>query len=122
MTACMDQDPFGLSNKTISGDYYLEKWEDGTTFYLHDKKKEYNDFPVETGPGPIGGIVIEMGWSKNFIVALRYAHFRGDKDGWMIIDVKKKTVTGPFTDTEIEKTLSSQKIKPIPAGQAWEEL
>ena len=39
LNGCMDLDPFGFSNRDIVGDYYLEKWEDGETFYLHDSKK-----------------------------------------------------------------------------------
>ena len=34
-----------------------------------------------------------------FIFARRYATYRGDPDGWMIIDVNKRSMTGPISET-----------------------
>ena len=117
LIGCMDL--FGLSDKDISGDYYLKKWEDGKTFFLHDTKKEYESFP---DLGPIGGIVIEMGWDKKNIIALRKAHVGGNIDGWMVVKVKEKTVSGPYTREIIESTPNLKKLVIYSAKEAWEKL
>ena len=119
LSSCVDRDPFGLANKNILGDYYLNKWEDGKTFYLHDSKKAYEEFHDH---GPIGGTVIEIGWNKNSIIAKRKAHFGGKIDGWMVIDTNNKKISGPFIWADIIKNDAFENIEVMSSIQAWEKL
>jgi hypothetical protein len=116
---CMDQDPFDLAKRKIVGDYSLERWEDDRTFYLHDSGREYDKF---SDLGPIGGTVVEIGWSDNYIVAKRKSHVGGAVDGWMVIDVRTKEVTGPFTLEAIRADNRFTKLALLPASEAWQNL
>src|SRR5436190_3717964 len=84
---------------TVAGDYRLEQFEDGKTYYLH--KRGHDDSPE--GGSIIGGIALRLGWSSRFIVAERHSIYRGDADGWMIIDVQSGAMTGPFTEADLQK-------------------
>ncbi len=119
MQGCVDQDPFGLSKRHISGDYYLERWEDGETFYLHDSEVEYENFPDY---GPIGGTVVMLAWNDNYILAQRRSHFGGKVDGWMVIDVTDKKITGPFSWSTISNNKTLTSLKAIEAKEAWSNL
>jgi len=109
----MDQDPLNLSQRTVIGAYRLERFESGK-FYL--EKAGTN----QDGGGCIEGTVEAVGWTNGFIFAKRYSTFRGDPDGWMIIDVSKQAMNGPLSDTEFkEKYPDVQTMLP---EEAWKKL
>lgn len=112
--SCMDQDPFGFNTKNISGSYYLEFFPDGQTYYL-----ERSGYP-KTGVGYLEGIVKEIGWDDQFIYAKRYSCFRGDPDGWMIINLKNHVMIGPLSDTDFKYNHPNVKIY-LPQN-AWKIL
>ena len=103
---------------TIAGDYRLEQFKDGQTFYLH--KRGHDD--SADGGSIIGGIVLQLGWSSRFIVAERHSIYRGDPDGWMIIDVKTGAMTGPFTESELRKRSEVSGIQIYEVSEAWKRL
>ena len=109
----------GLSERKIAGDYSLQRWEDFTTYYLEDSARDYTSFP---DPGPVGGTVVQIGWNEDFIVLQRRAHFYGKVDGWMVIDIDNKSITGPLSDADIQADPQLQDIEVLPAAQAWELL
>jgi hypothetical protein len=113
---CMDQDPFGLSRRTVAGDYRLEQWEDFTTYYL------VGGGPEQPGGSALGGTVTHIGWNRRYVVARRHANFRGDGDGWMIVDVERRTVAGPFSDAELARRPEARGIVPVTASEAWDRL
>lgn len=102
--------------KALPGGYSLERWEDGVTFYL-DAPGERKD-----GGGAIDGTVLEMGWNDTLIAAKRHAMFRGDGDGWMVIDIASGSIRGPITDAEFADIARRAKLTVLPARQAWERL
>ena len=108
--------PFGEQERTVAGKYRLVQWEDGTTYYLHA------DGMNKPGGGVIEGTVKRIGWDERFIIVFRYSNFRGDPDGWMIIDHRKNTMTGPFSDTELLKHSELSDISTMEAEEAWEKL
>lgn len=110
---CMDQDPLNLSQRKVAGPYMLERFEGGK-FYL--QKKGTN----QDGGGFIEGTVEEIGWTNGFIFAKRYATFRGDPDGWMIIDVAKQSIAGPLTDAEFKQRYSG--VQTFLPEDAWKKL
>ena len=101
--------PFGTEQRTISGDYRLERSEDGETFYLAEKGRPHS------GGGVLEGTVEQIGWNDRFVAVKRQSLVRGDpnsRDGWMIIDLKTKIITGPFSDTESGTIPNFQECKP----------
>ena len=86
-----------------SGDYYLEK-----------------AGVEETGGGCIEGTVEEIGWTNGFIFARRHATYRGDPDGWMIIDVNKQSMTGPLSETEFRAKYHG--VQTLLPENAWKKL
>jgi hypothetical protein len=106
------------NERTVAGAFRLEQWEDGTTFYLH--KRGLDD--SAQGGSVIGGTVLRLGWSSRFVVAERHSIYRGDPDGWMIIDVQSGAISGPFTDAEFKARPESQGIQIHEANEAWRRL
>jgi len=109
---------FGGRERTVVGDYRLEQWEDFQTYYLH---KRGHDDSAEGGSF-IGGITLQIGWNKRYIVAERHSFYRGDPDGWMVIDVKTGNMAGPFTESEFRARPDSQGIQIYGAAEAWKKL
>ena len=103
---------------TIAGDYRLEQFEDGKTYYLH--KRGHDDSPE--GGSIIGGIVLRLGWSSRYILAERHSIYRGDPDGWMIIDVQSGAMTGPFAYTEFLARPEAHGIQVYQVDEAWKRL
>jgi len=103
---------------TIVGDFRLEQFEDGQTYYIH--KRGQDDSPE--GGSIIGGTVLKLGWSSKYIVAERHSIYRGDPDGWMIIDAQTGVITGPFTDEDFRKHPEAQGIQIYEVSEAWKRL
>lgn len=110
--------PFGGTQRKIVGDYRLEKFEDGITYYLH---KSGHDDSGEGG-SIIEGIVVRIGWNSRHIVAQRHAFFGGDPDGWMIIDIQTGNISGPFTDEQLQSRDEVRGIVTYSAAVAWNSL
>ena len=115
MLGC-DQDPFGLSERTVKGDYRLKQWEDGVTYYLVGGPH------IDNGGGAIDGTVTCLGWDQQRILVERHANFRGDGDGFMIIDVQLQTIRGPLSAQELSTKADLLRIKLMPPKEAWEVL
>ena len=110
---------WGSGNQcTIKGDFSLEQWEDGKTYYLHKRGQDDSSL----GGSIIEGIVVRLGWNTRYILAQRYSFYRGDPDGWMIIDVQTDKIIGPFTDAELQARPEQQGIVTYPAADAWRRL
>ena len=59
LVSCVDQDPFGLSTRDISGEFELEQWKDGTSYYLNGPSH------LDSGGwGTLKGVVNRLGWSR----------------------------------------------------------
>jgi hypothetical protein len=100
------------NQRTVDGPYRLEPFED--KFYLQKAGAE------ETGGGSIQGTVEEIGWTNGFIFARRYATYRGDPDGWMIINVTKQSITGPLSEPEFRKKYPG--VQTLSPEVAWKKL
>lgn len=102
ITGCMDADPFGLSSRRIAGSYQLEQFESGKYYLLKDGHKD-------SGGGYIDGTVLHIGWDADVIAAKRHANFRGDPDGWMIIDIRSDRLEGPLSEKDFLKLYPNLK-------------
>lgn len=96
----------------------LELSEDGTTYYLH--KRGHDD--SKDGGSIIGAAVVRIGWSSGHILAQRHSIYRGDPDGWMVIDVQTEKITGPFSDAELQVHPEALGIATFPVNEAWRRL
>ncbi len=101
------------STRRVAGPYHLKQFESGK-FYL-----EKAGAP-ETGGGCIEGTVEQIGWTNGFIFAKRYSTYRGDPDGWVIIDVAKQSIVGPLTDADFRQKYPS--VQTISPEDAWKKL
>ena len=104
--------------RTVAGAFRLEQWEDGETYYLHRRGQDDSS----QGGSIIGGTVLRLGWTGRYIVAERHSIYRGDADGWMVIDVQSGAVSGPFTETEFRARPEAQGIRIYDASVAWKKL
>ena len=104
--------------RQVAGVYRLEQWEDGSTYYLHERG--HDDSPE--GGSIIRGTVLRIGWSSRYIVAERHSIYRGDADGWMIIDVRTGKISGPFSETDFRARPEADGIKTYGAAEAWKRL
>ena len=103
--------------RKIEGAFYLLRWEDDKTYYVIEQGHLKDQ---ELGGGELGGTVLRIGWNDRFIVAKRYATFRGDRDGWMVIDLATKRIDGPITDGEEAKRFPGLDV--MPPSAAWGSL
>ena len=113
LAAC-DQDPLGLSERAIGANYVLERAE--SNYFLIDANHP------DTVGGVIEGVVLAIGWDQQRIVVERHSIFRGDPDGFLIIDLKTRAMRGPLTREALTADPEVGAIKLLPAAQAWESL
>ncbi len=104
--------------RAIVGGYHLEQFHENNKFYLH--KNGVDD--TKMGGSILDGIVLKIGWNERFIVAERHSFYRGDPDGWMIIDVRSGTSAGPFKQSELRARAEVCGIEILPVSEAWEKL
>jgi len=100
------------SQRSVAGPYRLEVFE--SKFYLEKAGA------AETGGGCIEGTVEQIGWTNGFIFAKRYATYRGDPDGWMVIDVAKQSMVGPLPEAEFRQKYPG--VQTLSPEEAWKKL
>jgi hypothetical protein len=115
LAACGDGN-FGSDCRSIAGSgYSLCRDANGSTVYYIEPAGEY-----PSDGGVVHGTVKMIGWSDSVIVASRISTFRGDPDGYMVIDLATKKVEGPFTDGEILQKLPNIELQD--ASKVWLSL
>jgi hypothetical protein len=100
------------SQRKVAGPYRLEEFEG--KFYLEKSGV------TQIGGGCIEGTVEEIGWKSGFIFAKRHSTYRGDPDGWMIIEVSKQSMIGPLTELEFRRKYPD--VQTQTPGDAWRKL
>ncbi|HKK05134.1 MAG TPA: hypothetical protein VKA50_04730 [Gammaproteobacteria bacterium] len=95
----------------------MKQWEDGTTYYLEEDGHQ-EDVAGEV----LEGTVEKIGWNARYIIAKRHALFRGDPDGWMVVDVTHKAVQGPLPERQIDRLAKQQGTHCYSAAAAWRRL
>jgi hypothetical protein len=116
LLAC-DRDPFGLSCRNIAGDYCLQQWEDGETYYI-----ETNDGKDHGGGGVIDGTVQAIAWSDDFILVQRQPTVLSDGFGYMVINVRNGKLIGPQPSKSAFGIKGLEKLNPVSPQAAWEIL
>ncbi len=93
------------------------RWEDEKTYYVVEESHLKDD---EIGGGALNGTTLQLGWNSQYIVAKRYATFRGDQDGWMVIDLASNKIEGPISDDEEGKRFPGLQL--MSPSEAWSSL
>ena len=99
--------------RPINEKYSLCQNEDRTYIIMQSSEQP------EAG-GVLEGQVLKIGWNDQYIVASRYSTFRGDPDGWMLIDIRIQKVVGPVGESAAKPLLGSAPLKD--AATAWADL
>jgi hypothetical protein len=101
----------GQSHRQLSGRYYLERFDENgafyTVYYVGARGKPVN------GGGVFDGTVQEIGWNKDWILAHVRRIYRGDPDGWYLLNVKTGQITGPLQSSELKTNPALSNIKTI---------
>lgn len=109
------------SERKLAGGYYLQRWEDGKTYYIEKKGKSEKG---EQGGGVINGTVEQIGWNADYILVRRRSTFRGDPDGWMVLQVKGRSevMKGPYNDEAMRQLPEGKGMRFMTPQEAWESL
>ena len=102
------------AQRTISGPYRLERFDENGKFYIEKAGGE------KPGGGCIEGTVEEIGLTNGLIFAKRHSTYRGDPDGWMIIDVSKQSITGPLSDADFKERYPG--VQTLAPENLWRRL
>jgi hypothetical protein len=109
MVLACDQDPFHLAERRIAGDYRLNRWEDGATYYLVTPSTR------EAPGGVIEGTVAQIGWTADQIIVWSKP-LMGDST-WVVINVATGAVERFAFLPPAAKTIALW-----PAAEAWADL
>jgi len=96
------------SHRQLSGHYYLDRFDEGGTSYYVGAPGKALD-----GGGVFDGTVQEVGWNKDWILARVKRIYRGDPDGWYLLNVKTGQITGPLQTSELKTNPALSNIKTL---------
>jgi hypothetical protein len=113
LAACF---PFGGPTRPLPGSYELERSEGGDIYWINGPDG------ARTGGGVLEGSVERLGWNDTYIIAYRHSTYRGDADGWMVIDVNSRSIAGPLTETELKNRRDLEEIQTLAVAEAWKRL
>jgi hypothetical protein len=107
-------------SRRIVGDYRLGQF--GLIGY-HIERDGADD---RSGGGILRGDVVRIGWNDAWIVAWRRGMGDRDASGWMIINVKEDSISGPLSDEAFaakrEADPQLHSIELLPVEKAWSKL
>jgi hypothetical protein len=112
--ACGGWDPLELSKRPLPGGYTLERIE--SNYFLTDAMH-----PPEVG-GVIEGVVLNIGWNDQLLLAECHFLFRAEPDAIMIIDLNTGKIDGPVSREELARHPELTEIKMLDAAAAWASL
>jgi hypothetical protein len=99
----------GQSHRQLSDGYYLERFDENgafyTVYYVGARGKPVN------GGGVFDGTVQEIGWNNDWILAHVKRVYRGDPDGWYVLNVKTGQIAGPVQSSELKTNPAFSNIK-----------
>ena len=87
----------GCSKKKIAGDYYIEQFTEGDPVYYVQKQG------VDSGGGVFDGIITQIGWKGDELVAQVVRLSSTDKNGWYKLNLRTGLVEGPILSSEVAK-------------------
>lgn len=83
------------SKKKITGNYYIEQFAEGDPVYYLQQRG------VDSGGGVFDGIVTQLGWKGDEVVADVVRLSSADENGWYKLNLKTGVVAGPIPSAEV---------------------
>jgi hypothetical protein len=102
----------GSNRMRVAGSYYLERFSENGKFYL----RQHGD--RSTG-GVFDGHLLQIGANPDTIIAYVKRLYRGDPDGWYMLDVRTGKVSGPLTECELRAFCNKSGITCEPVDAIW---
>lgn len=103
----------GSQKVPVGGSYYLDKFSENGRFYMRQR-----------GDDSVGGVfdryVLQMGAKEDVVLAYIRRLYRGDCDGWYVLDVKWGKVSGPLSDSERQRICTLNGITCEPVEAFWD--
>jgi hypothetical protein len=103
--------------------YYLLQSDDSDSYFL-EETRGHGTRSVQNGTP--GGGVLRIGWSDKQIVYKRFLYEKTSETDWIVIDVEKHEVQGPFSEEQIvkmkEESPALGSIKIYEVEDAWKTL
>jgi len=93
------------NSKHLTSGYRRNLFE-GDTYYIDRPGERF-----ASDGGIFEGSVEELGWSDALIVAKVTRNYKGDLDGWYVLDVATRSVRGPITIEELNRDPVLSKIE-----------
>lgn len=95
--------------RPLPGGYSLERNNDAppTIYYVKEPG------PDKGGGGVFDGAIEEIGWNDDWIVARVKRIYWGDPNGWYVLKVKTREMTGPFEETQLKLDPALSSIEPM---------
>jgi len=102
----------GSNRMIIAGSYYLERFSENGKFYLRQRGDR------STG-GVFDGYLLQIGANQDIVVAYVRRLYRGDPDGWYMLNVKTGKVSGPLTENELRAVCNKNGITCEQVNAVW---
>ena len=84
------------SSKKLTGGYKLLRFDEGGLYYLVAPGKGFD------GVGYLEGVIRQIAWDQNFILADVDKCYGGDVDGWYAVNVQSGKILGPLSDDDLK--------------------
>ena len=91
------------NSRRLTGGYVLERFDENGKYYVSHGGEW-------SGGGTFDGTIDSIGWSDDRILAKVTRIYRGDRDGWYVLDVATGAIRGPLTEGEIDADPSLRGI------------
>ena len=111
-SSCIDADPFGRNSCSLTGGYYLERFPENKRFYVRIKGDK-------SLGGQFDGTILQIGYSKQIILAEVNRLYDGDKDGWYYLHVDTGVIKGPVSHEQIKQNKALANIVVVSAKDAF---
>ena len=100
----------GPSKKLVDR-YRLERFSESGSYYVIDARNH------SSGGGVFDGVVDEIGWNDDWILARVRRLYHGDSNGWYVLNVRTREVKGALLPSDIKKDPVLAKLQTRPCTE-----
>jgi len=102
----------GSNRMLVAGSYYLERFSENGRFYLRQRGDRSNG-------GVFDGHLLQIGANQDIVIAYVKRLYRGDPDGWYMLNARTGKVSGPLTECELRAVCNTNGITCEPVDAVW---
>jgi len=99
-----------FNSRRLPGGYSLEWFDENGKYYVTGEGSP------DAG-GAFDGTINQIGWKDSEILANVTRIYRGDRDGWYVLDVKTRVIRGPLSDADVAGDAMPCKIQCHPPNE-----